>query len=248
VSGTGDAEDFRLDNQMLVRWEFASEERLEKRNAIYRQLIEGDDAEELLFKSVAETAPSRVLEVGCGAGALSARVQRELGADVVAIDASERMVDLTRERGVDARVADVLALPFEAESFDCVAAGWVLYHVADRERAISECARVLRPGGRFVAATLADENMSDLWDFLGSPRERSLSFSTSNGAEQLAPYFERVEAREAEGLIAFRTPEDMRQFVAANMTRAHLAAKIPDFVEPVRVRTHHTIFVADKAA
>ena len=38
------------------------------------------------------------------------------------------------------------------------------------------------------------------------------------------------------------------QFVAANMTRAHLAPKIPEFSEPVRIRTHHTIFVADKAA
>jgi ubiquinone/menaquinone biosynthesis C-methylase UbiE len=245
VSSAG--EDFRLDNPMLVRWEFASEERLEKRNAIYRSLIEGVDAEELLFDAVKEVNPTRVLEVGCGAGALSARVQSELGATVTAIDASERMVDLTHERGVDARVAVVQALPFEDGSFDCVAAGWVLYHVADRERAIAECARVVSPGGRFVAATLADENMSDLWDFLGSPRERSLSFSSSNGAKQLAPYFDHVEAREAEGVIAFRTSEDMRQFVAANMTRAHLAAKIPEFSEPVRIRTHHTIFVADRA-
>ena len=42
-------EDFRLDNPMLVRWEFASEERLEKRNALYRRLVEGINAEEVLF-------------------------------------------------------------------------------------------------------------------------------------------------------------------------------------------------------
>jgi ubiquinone/menaquinone biosynthesis C-methylase UbiE len=240
-------DEFRLDNPMLVRWEFASEERLEKRNAIYRQLIEGVNAEELLFEAVEEVAPQRFLDIGCGAGTLAQRVRSELGAEVVAVDASERMVDLTRELGIDARVADVQGLPFEDGSFDCVAAGWVLYHVADRERAISECARVVRPGGRFVAATLADENMSDLWDFLGSPRERSLTFSTTNGAAQLEPYFARVAAREAEGLIAFRSPEDMRQFVAANMTRAHMAAAVPEFTEPVPVRTHHTIFVADKA-
>ena len=240
-------EEFRLDNPMLVRWEFASEERLEKRNAIYRQLIEGVNAEELLYEAVAEVNPERFLDVGCGAGALSQRVRSELGAEVVAVDTSERMVDLTRELGIDARVADVQELPFEDGSFDCVAAGWVLYHVADRERAISECARVVRPGGRFVAATLADENMSDLWDFLGSPRERSLTFSTTNGAAQLEPHFARVEAHEAKGRIAFRSPEDMRQFVAANMTRAHMAAAVPEFTEPVPVRTHHTIFVADKA-
>ena len=47
-------DDFRLDNPMLVRWEFASEERLEKRNQIYRQLIEGVTAEEHLFQAIAE--------------------------------------------------------------------------------------------------------------------------------------------------------------------------------------------------
>jgi SAM-dependent methyltransferase len=239
-------EDFRLDNPMLVRWEFASEERLEQRNALYRRLVEGIDAEEVLFEAVKEFAPTRVLEVGCGAGAMAERVRDEVSAQIVAADSSERMVELTRERGIEAYVADVQELPFGDGEFDCVFAGWVLYHVLDRERAISECARVLRPGGRFVTATLADDNMSDLWDFLGSPRERSLGFSSANGAEQLERFFTNVETREANGVVVFPNSDDMTQFVSANMTRAHLAAAVPDFSEPVRVRTQHTIFLADK--
>jgi SAM-dependent methyltransferase len=240
-------EDFRIDNPMLVRWEFASEERLEKRNALYRRLVEGVDAEEVLFQAVKEFAPSRVLDVGCGAGAMAERVRDELGAQVVAIDSSERMIELTRQRGIEAYVGDVQELPFGDGEFDCVYAGWVLYHVLDRERAISECARVLRPGGRFATATLADENMSDLWDFLGSPHERRLEFSSANGAEQLERCFANVEAREANGVVVFPSSDDMTQFVAVNMTRAHLAAAVPKFTEPVPVRTQHTIFVADKA-
>lgn len=242
-----DGDDFRLDNPMLVRWEFASEERLEKRNALYRRLVEGVNAEEVLFAAIEEFKPARVLEVGCGAGAMAERVQQVLGAHVVATDSSERMVELTRQRGVEALVADVQELPFADAEFDLVFAGWVLYHVLDRERAISECARVLRPGGRFVTATLADENMSDLWDFLGSPRERSLGFSSSNGAGQLARCFTHVEAREANGVVVFANPADMTEFVSANMTRAHLAAEVPSFDRPVNVRTHHTVFVAQKA-
>jgi SAM-dependent methyltransferase len=239
--------EFRLDNPMLVRWEFASEERLEKRNALYKRLVEGIDAEEVLFEAVKEFNPKRALEVGCGAGAMAQRVRDELGTAVVAVDSSERMVELTRARGLESYVGDIQDLPFGDGEFDCVFAGWVLYHVQDRERAITECARVLRPGGRFVTATLADENMSDLWDFLGSSRERSLGFSSANGAEQLEPHFAKVEAREANGVVVFRSDDDMREFVAANMTRAHLAAEVPTFDEPVRVRTHHTVFVADKA-
>lgn len=241
-------EDFRLDNPMLVRWEFASEERLEKRNALYRRLVEGLDAHEVLFDAIKEFAPTRVLEVGCGAGEMAARVRDELGAEIVAIDTSERMVELTRARGIEAHVGDVQELPFGDGEFDCVYAGWLLYHVQDRDRAIGECARVLRPGGRFVTATLADENMSDLWDFLGSPWERNLGFSTSNGAEQLERWFARVETREATGVVVFANPDDMTQFVSANMTRAYLAAVVPEFTEAVRVRTHQTIFVAETSA
>jgi SAM-dependent methyltransferase len=236
-----------LDNPMLVRWEFASEERLATRNAIYRSLIGGDNAEEFVFEAVAEARPKDVLEVGCGAGELAERMVRELGANVCAVDTSERMVALTRERGVDTRVADVQGLPFDDESFDCVVAAWVLYHVHDRDRAIAECARVLRAGGRFVAATLADENLDDLWEALGSPQERGLSFSSANGAAQLDRHFRNVEAREAHGVVTFPTPEAMRQFVAADMTRAHLATNVPEFTEPIPARSHHTVFVAEKA-
>ena len=242
-------DDLPLDNPLLVSWEFASEERLEVRNAIYRQLVEGTNVEELLFEAVREVEPQRVLEVGCGAGALTERIAKELEASVIGLDSSQRMVELTRDRGVEALVGDVQELPFEDGRFDCVVAGWVLYHVPNRAHAIAECARVLRPGGTFAVATLADENLSDLWEFLGSPRDRRLTFSSVNGAAQLAPFFERVEAREAEGLVVFPTPASMHAYVAANMTRAHLAAAVPEsFDEPVRARTHHTVFVARKAA
>ncbi len=236
-----------LDNPMLVRWEFASEERLEKRNALYRQLIEGVNAEDVLFAAVREVSPGSVLDVGCGAGEMAQRIHTELGADVVALDSSQRMVDLTRQRGIEAVLGDVQELPFEDGAFDCVVAGWVFYHVVERATAIAECARVLRPGGRLVAPTLDDDNLSDLWEFLRSPSDRSLTFSATNGAEQLAPFFAHVEARQAHGVVVFPTPDAMRAYVAANMTRAHLAAQVPEFTEPVRVRTHHTVFVSDKA-
>ena len=72
--------ELRLDNPLLVRWEFASEERLATRNAIYRRLIEGDEAEQFIFEAVAEMKPKRVLEVGCGAGEMAERIAKELGA------------------------------------------------------------------------------------------------------------------------------------------------------------------------
>ena len=106
---------------------------------------------------------------------------------------------------------------------------------------------MLRPGGRFVTATLADENMSDLWDPRFAAGAEPLVLDDEQRRAARAAFRAR-RGREAEGVIAFRTPKDMRQFVAANMVRAHMAAKIPEFTEPVPIRTHHTIFVAEKAA
>ena len=239
--------DLPLDNPMLVRWEFASEERLATRNAIYRKLIEGQNAEDVLFELVVAAGPRHVLEVGCGAGEMAERLTETGGCEVIGTDISERMIDLTRGRGIEAMLADVQALPFEDGRFDCVVAGWVFYHVVDRDHAISECARVLRPGGRLVAATLADENLADLWEYVGLSSDRSLTFSTSNGAEQLERHFAHVEAHEAEGVVVFPDPAAMRQFIAADMTRAHAAANVPDFDEPFSAHSHHTVFVAEKA-
>jgi SAM-dependent methyltransferase len=239
--------EFDLDNPMLVRWEFASEERLATRNAIYRELTEGDNAEDFVFDAVAEAKPRNVLDVGCGAGEIAERIVKELGASVCAIDTSERMVALTRERGVDAMLADAQALPFDDGRFDVVVAAWVFYHVPNRDLAISECARVLRSGGRLVAATVHDQNLREMWQYLGHDEKRTLSFSSDNGQEQLERHFARVEARQALGVYEFPTPERLRKFVAADITRAHLSGSIPAFTEPIRARSHHTVFVADKA-
>ena len=74
-------------------------------------------------------------------------------ARVGAADGSERLVELTGARGVDARVADAEDLPFADASYDLVAAMWMLYHVPDLDRALAEVRRVLRPGGHLLAVT-----------------------------------------------------------------------------------------------
>ena len=124
----------------------------------------------MVFDAVAEVSPKRVLEVGCGMGQLAERMHVELDAEVVAIDQSERMVELTRKRGVDARVADVQELPFDDGEFDVVVAAWMLYHVPDVERALDEIVRVLRPAGRLVTATNRPEHLKELRALVGVTR------------------------------------------------------------------------------
>ena len=149
--------DLPLDNPMLVQWEFASEERLEKRNALYRRLIEGVNAEDVLFDAVREVSPKRLLDVGCGAGEMAKRIQDELGAEVMALDSSQRMVDLTRERGVEAVLGDIQRLPFADGEFDLVVSFTGLHCFPDPARAVVEMCRVLRLGGVLTGSALLND-------------------------------------------------------------------------------------------
>jgi SAM-dependent methyltransferase len=238
----------KLDNPLLVRWEYASEERLAKRNEIFRALIQGPNPEDVAIEAAAEAQPKRVLDVGCGPGVLTQRFVDELGADVCAVDISERMVELSRARGLDARVADAESLPYDDGSFDVVFAGWVLYHVPGLTKAIAECARVLRQDGRLVASTYREDNVSELWELIEpgiEPRD-PLSFSHANGEELLSRAFGRVERRDVEAELVFPDSESMRAFVAATIDRAHLAPQVPEITEPFRARTRHVVFVAEQ--
>ncbi|HVA31494.1 MAG TPA: class I SAM-dependent methyltransferase [Gaiellaceae bacterium] len=239
----------RLDNPVLVRWEYASEERFAKRTELYRELMSGDNPEEIAVAAVAERKPESVLDVGCGVGDLTQRFVHELGAAVKAIDTSPRMVELARARGIDAQVADAEQLPFEDGTFDCVFAGWVLYHVPNLEQAIAECARVLRPGGRLVASTYFEDNISELWDLIEGVAPRDpLSFNHVNGAALLRRSFSSVEQRDVSATLTFPDSTVMRAFVAATIDRAHLAPQVPDIEGPFLATTRHVVFVAELAA
>jgi SAM-dependent methyltransferase len=237
----------RLDNPVLVQWEYASEERLQARNELYRELTDGPDIEQITFEAVAEARPARVLDAGCGIGDIGVRIGKELGAEVIAVDTSPRMVQIAKERGLEAIVADVQRLPFADGAFDCVLAAWVLYHVPDREAAITEFARVLVPGGRLVAATLAAENVREIWDLLGEPWERSITFDRHNGAAQLEAHFASVDRRDVDFTLTIPNAAELRRVVAAQLTKAHLAGSVPEFDGPFLATAHHTIFVAEKA-
>ena len=236
----------RLDDPAYVREQYATEDGLFARRSIYGD-ITGPDAREVAFAAVAEVAPCRVLEVGCGPGEAAERIQRELGADVVATDQSERMVELARERGLDARVADVQQLPFGDGEFDCVLAAWMLYHVPDVDRALAEIARVLRPGGRLVAVTNASDHLAELWNLVGIER-LTHAFGRENGAELLARHFATVDRRDADGTATLPDAEAVRTYLASSARARPFLDRVPELETPLVVGRRVTVFVAETAA
>ena len=90
----------------------------------------------------------RILDLGCGDGALSEQLAA-LGSEVVGVDSGPAMVEAARARGLDARLMDGQALSFEAE-FDAVFSNAALHWMRAPDAVIAGVRRALRPGGRFV--------------------------------------------------------------------------------------------------
>ena len=236
-----------LNNPDLVREEYASERGLEARRALYESRV-GPDPRETMWDEIVAASPRRVLEVGPGPGEVSERMQRDLGADVVAIDISERMVELACGRGLDARVGDVQNLPFPDREFDLAVAAWVLFHVPELDRGLAEIARVLRPGGRLVAVTNSEHHLAEARSHAGFSMAGQMTFSRENGETALRRHFPLVERIDVDGALMFPDAEAIRTYLLSLVTAKHAADNVPELAEPLRATTRNTVFVAEKAA
>lgn len=234
-----------LNDPAYVREQYASENGLAARKSLYRD-VQGPDVGEIVFAQIAAVSPTRVLEAGCGEGELAEHVARELGAEVVAVDQSERMVELTRARGVDAHVGDVQALPFRDGSFDVVVAAWMLYHVPELDRGLAELARVLRPRGRLVAGTNATDHLLELRR-LGGLDRWDLPFGAENGEELLRSHFAQVERIDASGTVVVHDIDAVRSYFASSERLSSYLDRLPVALdEPLVVRRRPVVFVATK--
>jgi SAM-dependent methyltransferase len=230
-----------LDDPAAVAEQYAREENLQARQALYEE-VEGPNAPEVLWQTLVEWQPRIVLEVGGGQGELAERVQRELGAGVSFVDLSPRMVELARARGIEAQVADVQSLPFEDGSFDTVIAAWMLYHVPDIDRGLAEIARVLEPGGGLVAVTNSVSHLTEFRDLIAYPRGHEETFSRENGEEYLRRHFEHVDRFDADTKVTVRNRDKL---VAYQQSMQIETQPVPDDVElPFVVYGRTTVFLA----
>ena len=114
--------------------------------------------DDLILSGTTLSPGTRLLEVGCGVGAVLGVLGAAFpGIELAGVDIEERQLDVARmhlaELGLraDLRRADALELPYEDASFDHVWMMWFLEHVPEPVAALREARRVLVPGGALTA-------------------------------------------------------------------------------------------------
>jgi SAM-dependent methyltransferase len=155
--------------------QYSSSEKLARRARLH-QLYSRDDEPWFpwVMRHAALQPGEHVLDIGCGPGWFWASAAGEAPdtLDLTLADLSAGMVDealgrvrdLGRNWTVHGEVADIATLPFGDGHFDAVIAMHMLYHVPDQRRALSEAARVLKPGGRLIVTTNGVGNLRKLYD------------------------------------------------------------------------------------
>jgi SAM-dependent methyltransferase len=135
----------------------------------------------------------RILDVGCGDGALTAKIGAS-GAEVVGIDSSAELVAAARAAGVDARLMDARDIRF-SEPFDAVFTNAALHWITQPELVLAGVRRAVRPGGRFVGEFGGQGNVAAVRTALAAVLE-------SHGLCVASPWY-------------FPTPDEYAQVLAA---------------------------------
>lgn len=231
-----------------VASQYASEANLQIRINTHRHyaLRPGADIFDQVTQAMAQVQghPTKILDVGPGTGTWYRTLRGALGPlpFYTGIDQSEGMIASLRQilagdSRSEAMVGDAETLPWPDDTFSWAGLHFMLYHVPDIARALSEAFRVLKPGGVLTACTNGRQPYPELWELgdqvahdLGLPGaapHMSDRFNLTNGA---AFFPDRPRVYRFTGGFRFPQSDPAVRYMASGPVRSHLgeAADDPD--------------------
>lgn len=229
-----------MNNKDLVLEQYGTKKNLQTRVDIHKLYSQAPFLfTNWAFEQVELLGSERALDAGCGSGAwlfpLADRLKN--AGSVVGLDLSDGMLLDIREQAnkysnVELYVGDVQELQFSNESFDLVMANFMLYHVPDINKALQELKRVLKPGGKLMAATNSELSMGTLWEIhMGCQRKAAIPedivirsvpnvcFSLENGSDFLRPHFQWFELKVLYDVLKFTESQPLMDYYSSGFMK-----------------------------
>lgn len=241
----------RANDSDIVRLQYNSEKNLNARQALHKGFSTNNYGwENWVFDQYMFKSNDKIIEFGCGNGTTWANNQNKIPKDIniTLTDLSEGMLSATKDnlseigQVFDFSVMDIQNIEYEDSSFGCAIANHMLYHVPNRDLAISEIARILKPNGTFYATTNSIYNMKEFKDLVETFDSNldfvsfsvAKEFGLENGANQISKHFDSVETLIYEDSLHITEPKPLVDYVLSleghiNIHDIMTESKVKDF-------------------
>ena len=222
-----------ISDKKVVQNQYVTSVRLETRISIHEKYSRNKQPfGEWIVSHYGLRPDEKVLELGCGTGSMWRGVVMPEGCNVTLTDLSAGMLETARQNTAhlhaDYAVCDTMALPYENKTFDVVIANMMLYHVPDIARTLQEIRRVLKPEGRFFAATFGEHGVVEaVLNMLHLPCYVNHRFTLQNGAAQLKEHFADVRMMRRDDALDVTDLADLIAYLRS-MQGMTVLADIPD--------------------
>lgn len=216
------------------------------------------------------TSGLRVLELGCGNGALWKDNYKKLpdSIEIVLNDISSGMLRDTRREleeleGVSGRQRfryqsfDCHNIPYDKEVFDVVIANHVLFYCEDIKKVLSEVNRVLKPGGRLICSTYGKNHMIEITRLVQKFNSQIIlsadhlyeNFGLENGALVLQQNFDSVTKEQFKDALVVTEPEPLIEYILSchGNQNQYLLEKYKEFREFVERKTKKGFHITKEA-
>lgn len=201
------------DKTFLANSQYQTGDNLKNRWNLYDFAVPKVDLQQIAIDKLKLSGCENILDVGCGSGdLLSAIKSRGHQGRLVGVDISSSIFSA---KNIEFRKASADQLPFPDNSFDIIFSFFMFYHLSDKQKALKEWGRILKPNGTLVIATSSLKNKLKHKSFKKKIAKAldaevttafSDSFNLENAAEQLSPLFSISSDYIYEGEIQLKDP------------------------------------------
>jgi len=215
-----------VNKDYLKEHQYKKSDNLEARIAIHEKFRTNPESfYGWIWNQLKPTKPLKILEVGCGTGEFWIENYSKLpvGSSVTMTDFSDGMLEKAKLKinsdNIKFEVAEIEKLPYPENSFDLVMAHHVIYHATDKDKAISELKRVVKPDGIVTITTNSVKHMLNIYTIAYSIDQnfsmvRNIDGFTEEDADvMLSKHFPKIEKKIYEDLLKVTDPVMMIDYV-----------------------------------